>query len=284
VKGSWTLKLGIFWAMGLAAGLMPAACGHTAVCGSPVGLPKNVQNYRLSFEDNFDRLDISSDGKAGHTWYNGIWFRSELPPLEVFQVHDSTLSIHWKKGQKVADSSITTMPRGKGEAKAWRYGYFEARMKWTPVKGAWPAFWLVPVQDAQRTNIYGGVRETGELDVFEGQGEEDRIFFATIHDWVNDHDVSSNGSNNRFKIPDCAQFSDYHTYGLLWEPGNVTWYFDNVPIHSETTKAIFDKQDFYLVLGMQAGRNWKYGNLEGVSATDMELDVDWVRVWQKSHP
>jgi hypothetical protein len=33
-------------------------------------------------------------------------------------------------------------------------------------------------------------------------------------------------------------------------------------------------------LGSQKGVDWTYGNLKGVTAHSMALNVDWVRVWQ----
>jgi beta-glucanase (GH16 family) len=61
----------------------------------------------------------------------------------------------------------------------------------------------------------------------------------------------------------------------------VTWYFDDHPLHTEPTPEVFDRQDFFLVLTMQAGVNWRVGDLSGVDANRMKMDVDWVRVWQK---
>ena len=155
-------------------------------------------------------------------------------------------------------------------------------MKWDVVNGAWPSFWLIPVQDATGKALYQGVRKTGEIDIFEGLGEEPHTFYGTLHEWINYRDTQSR--NNAFRLPEDVHFSDFHIYGLLWVPGRVTWYFDNQELHSETTSDIFDKQDFFLVLGMQEGKNWKLGDTSGVSTSAMNLDVDWVRVWQARSP
>ena len=58
---------------------------------------------------------------------------------------------------------------GSQKGTAYRYGYYEARMKWSPVFGAWPGFWLLSLQ----AGVTNG--EWFELDVFEGQGIPDRI-------------------------------------------------------------------------------------------------------------
>jgi beta-glucanase (GH16 family) len=147
------------------------------------------------------------------------------------------------------------------------------------VNGAWPAFWLIPAQDARGENIHNGVKETGEIDIFEGQGDHPNTFYGTIHDWIDKHHTTNNP--NWYTLPKGFKFSTFHTYGLLWVPGKVTWYLDDRELYSAPTPAIVDKQDFFIVLGSQEGANWEAGSLAGVDAERINLSVDWVRIWQK---
>jgi beta-glucanase (GH16 family) len=241
--------------------------------------PPQAEGCRLVFADEFDADDLSPDGAGVHTWYEGVWWYHKHAPLSNISIEGSVLSLKWARGQEASDTSISTLSRDAHHFAAWRYGYYEARMRWDVVRGAWPAFWLIPVQDAEDKAVYNGTKETGEIDIFEGQGDHPHTFYGTIHDWVNLHDHANR--DNTFQLSDNVDFSEFHTYGLLWTPGEVTWYFDNHPLHSEKTPAIFDRQDFFLVLGMAAGEDWKAGNLSGVPAPSMTLNVDWVRVWQK---
>lgn len=243
------------------------------------GAPPQAKGYRLVFADDFRTLDLSPDGMGAHTWFEGFWWSQKHAPLSNISPSGSVLSLKWQRGQDAPHTSITTLSRDAKHFQAWRYGYFEARMRWDVVPGAWPAFWLIPVQDATGQNIYNGTKESGEIDVFEGLGDHPRTFCGTIHDWVGGHDKPS--EDNTFQLPSDTELSQFHVYGLLWTPGKVTWYFDNRPLHSESTPAIFDKQDFFLVLGMQEGVNWKYGDLSGVTAPSMTMNVNWVRVWQQ---
>ena len=240
--------------------------------------PMPVEGYKLVFHDDFDSLDLSDDGTGLHTWYEGIWFHRKRAPLTNIHASESLLQLTWTSGQESPDTSITTASHDKRHIRSWRYGYFEARMKWDPLNGAWPAFWLIPEQDELGTNIYRGEKESGEIDIFEGQGDHPHIYYGTIHDWVNNHDYGN--KENYFQVPD-VDYSQYHIYGLLWVPRKVTWYLDGRALHSENTPAIVDKQDFFLVLGMQEGTHWKYGDLTGVTSKKMTLTVDWVRVWQR---
>ncbi len=41
-------------------------------------------------------------------------------------------------------NTVTT----QGSGKTFRYGYFEARMKWSAGRGAWPGFWLYSYRHA----------------------------------------------------------------------------------------------------------------------------------------
>ncbi len=152
-------------------------------------------------------------------------------------------------------------------------------MKWDVSTGAWPAFWMIPTQG------FSGAPETGELDIFEGQGDpaDAQTYFGTIHDWktINGKavDVANNNATNAYKAAG-VDFSTWHTYGVLWVAGEVTWYLDDQPILSSTTYPIFDQQNYFVMLAAQEGANWTYGNMTGVTASSLHLYVQWIRVWQ----
>jgi beta-glucanase (GH16 family) len=253
------------------------------VAASAQEVPKALRElggYQLVFQDDFDSLDLSPNGVGDHRWYEGVWFSHKHAPLHNISAASSILTLTWSRDQESADTSVTTLSHDTRHFHAWRYGYFEARAKWDVVKGAWPAFWLIPVQDAKRVNVYDGVRESGEIDIFEGQGDHPHSLYTTVHVWTNSTDDSAN-KNNRVPLSPNIDLSQFHDYGLLWTPGKLTWYLDGNEIHSESGAPVFDKQDYYIVLGIQEAVNWEAGNLSGVSASKINLSVDWVRVWQK---
>ncbi len=256
---------------------------HPALPASAQEPPKPLRDlggYHLVFHDDFDSLDLSPDGNGDHTWYEGVWFSKKHAPLSNISASSSILALTWRRNQESPDTSITTLSHDTRHFRAWRYGYFEARAKWDVVNGAWPAFWLIPVQDAQRVNLYNGVRESGEIDIFEGQGDHPHTLYTTVHDLTNSTQDSANRNNTVQLSPD-IDLSHFHNYGLLWTSGKLTWYLDGEEIHAEPAAPIFDKQDYYIVLGSQEGVDWKAGDLNGVSAPAISLHVDWVRVWQK---
>lgn len=241
--------------------------------------PAAASGYHLAFNEDFDNFDLSPDGGGSHTWYEGVWFNRIHAPLSNISVSSSALKLVWRREQEAFDTSITTLSRDLRHSLAWRYGYFEARIKWDVVPGAWPALWLIPVPDTNGKATFKDTGESGELDIFEGQGDHPHTFFGTAHDWINLHDHPT--SNNSFPLPATADLAQYHTYGLLWVPGKVTWYFDDQTLHSEALPGIFDRQDYFIVVSMQEGADWKANNLSEVDATQMTLTADWIRVWQK---
>lgn len=257
--------------------VVPVVCALKAE--ERLAAPGPVRGYHLVFQEDFQHFDLSPDGAGRHTWYEGVWFNRKRAPLSHISASASGLSLVWQRNQEAPDTSITTLSKDFKNVRAWRYGYFEVRMKWDLTPGAWPAVWLIPVPDAQGKATYKDTGESGEIDIFEGQGDHPHTFYGTVHDWQNLHDTPS--KENSFLLPENADLSEYHTYGLLWVPGNVTWYFDNRPLHSEHTPGILDLQDYFVVISMQEGADWKAGNLAGVTASRMTLTVDWLHVWQK---
>jgi hypothetical protein len=243
--------------------------------------PPQAAGYNLAFADDFNTLNVSPNMLGNYAWYQGLWWQQTVAPLSQFSVSNSILTLNWQKG--LGDASLVTTAKDASHYQAWRYGYFEARLAWgNTTMGAWPAFWLIPVEDVTGADVVNGVRDSGEIDIMEGQGgSNSNTIYGTIHEWKNNADVYNNNSSNAYNVPSGVDLSQYHTYGVLWTPGTISWYFDNQLIHSANTTAIFDQQTFYVVLGSQEGVNWGGGNLTGVTATTIPLNVDWVHVWHK---
>jgi beta-glucanase (GH16 family) len=152
-------------------------------------------------------------------------------------------------------------------------------MKWDPATGSWPAFWLLPAEDI--TGLGVSNNESGEIDIFEGQGATPHTYFGTIHDWKDYVDIANNENTNAYELASTVDVTQYHTYGILWVPGTITWYFDNELLFSAATYEIFDQEYFYPILSSQEGADWTYGDMTGVTASSIPLNVDWIHVWQK---
>lgn len=242
--------------------------------------PAQAAGYTLTFFDDFTNLNLAPDGVTGqHAWYRGLWWETPPSPFGA-TLNAKALQLTWQRGQSPADTSVTSCSQDGLRCRGFRYGYFEARMKWDVATGAWPAFWLLPVENNW------GASEGGELDVFEGQGDpaNAHTYYGSIHDWklVGGvyKDIANTNGHNAAILPG-VDFTQWHNYGVLWTPGAMTWYFDDAPIIDAKPYAIFDRQYYYPILAAQEGANWKYGDLTGVTAQSLKLTVDWVKVWQK---
>jgi hypothetical protein len=240
--------------------------------------PAQAAGYSLAFSDSFSGLNLSPNGSGRYSWYPGIWWEGKPAPFHA-SLAATGLNLAWTAGQTPSDTTISSCAPEGDLCHAFRYIYVEARMKWDVTTGAWPIIWMTPTQ------AFSNATETGELDIFEGQGDpaNAQTFFGTIHDWVKVDgkfvDAANNGDRNYYKAPG-IDFSQWHTYGALWVPGQVTWYLDDQPVLSAATYPIFDQQNYYVMLGAQEGAHWTFGNKTGVTADVLNLDVEWVRVWQ----
>lgn len=159
------------------------------------------------------------------------------------------------------------------------YGYFEARIKLPTARGLWPAFWMMPDRGkdsgldmwARRTTSNQGM----EIDILEHLTEwgPGRNNVATHWDGY-DADHKSWGTTHIYfgPTPD-----GWHTFGLLWEPGKLTWYIDGKKVQVWENDRIASVPA-YLKLNIQMG-GWATGNVDNASLPD-SMQVDYVRAWQ----
>lgn len=255
-----------------------ALSADIGACEYVAGPPSQAAGYTLVFEEPFATLDVGECYSGAHKWYTSEYGQVIAPSPSTASVSGDVLSLNWLSGMtSPAESSICTYDIGGLTGFAFRYGYYEASMKWDPtVVGAWPAFWV----DSLQAGITNG--QFGEIDVFEGQGSQTLAYYGTVHDWTATGGVLTQtfNSNNNYTLPGGTNYNTFHTFGMLWVPGHITWYFDNVAIITWAEPAIMESQDVQLILGSQEGVGFTAGDLTGVTATNIALLVNWVRVWQ----
>lgn len=155
---------------------------------------------------------------------------------------------------------------------SFHYGLIEARMKPPTDLGSWSAFWLLG--DSLLTGTPWP--QCGEIDVLEAVGQEPNHLLGTIHGpgYSADAGVTK-------KIEHSAALSqDFHTYGVLWLPDSITWFFDGRAYHRVTPADIDGhewvfNQPFYAIVNLAMG-----GTLGGPLHDDVatcDLRLDWVR-------
>ena len=232
----------------------------------------DLSGYQLTFDDEFNSINISqgastvwSDIRAG--WrlspYADIGFGDSafVDPasgINPFSLQNGALDItavpagpaivgpgQWASGL------ITTQYTFSQE-----YGYFEIRAMLPSDVGVWPAFWMLPANGSWPP----------EIDVFEAYGGTNPLY-QTVHTGIYGGDHYQQVITNQPSMT-----SGYHTYGVMWGPQYITFYFDGNATGQLPTPADMH-QPMYLVadLAMQA--------LSGVTSDPKHFSIDYIRAY-----
>src|SRR5699024_414116 len=158
--------------------------------------------------------------------------------------------------------------------KSFGYGRIEIRAKFEDAKGAWPAFWMLPV-DAHWPH-------GGEIDIME-RLNDDTIVYQTIHSpytlnlGIKDYPLSHDTA------PIHPQ--DFNTYAVERYPDSLVFFVNGQKTFSypkiENDKKgqfPFDQHDFYLLIDMQLGGSW-VGEVD-TSDLPVKMEIDWVRFYK----
>lgn len=239
----------------------------------------SAQEWQLVWSDEFDgnAVDVA---KWNFEIGGGGWGNNELQYYrkENATVADGYLTITAKKesygGRQYTSSRMTTKKKGD-----FRYGRFEMRAKMPLGKGLWPAFWLYPTDEK-----YGGWAASGEVDIMEYLGHENKTVHGTLHyggSWPNN---TSAGSSMTLSSGSFDQ--EFHVFALEWEERQIRWYVDGKLFRRTGSwwssggpyPAPFD-QRFFIILNLAVGGNWP-GSPNSATTFPQQLIVDYVRVYQ----
>lgn len=169
-------------------------------------------------------------------------------------------------------SSAKIKSQWKGD---FRYGRFEARMKFPTTQGVWPAFWMLPTE-----SIYGIWPRSGEMDIVEMIGKKPGQAVGTVHTGM-----PYAYNSGYYDLSPGQIFADnFHVFAMEWEPDSITWFVDGIQYHQLTPSDIGPwapfQEDFYLILNLALGGNWP-GNVDATTVLPQTLEVDYVRVYNR---
>ena len=244
--------------------------------------PKPIagKGYHRAFRDNFDTLGSTA-------WGKGTWYDPGSPAKAIF-VRNGVLNLVSRRSQGYPD--ITLSSESGSKPRVFKRGYFEARMKWTRGKGAWPAFWLSSYRNAinqkwpsinpycENHGLAVALCWNSELDVFEGQGLEPHTFYGTLHRNTNGSwGVPDSTNEPAWKTVRANLTNGFHTYAVWWTASEVRWYLDGHQVLRAPTFASTD-QPMFLLFDMWIG----WADTPDASTPDsLRTKVDWVRVWRR---
>jgi beta-glucanase (GH16 family) len=165
---------------------------------------------------------------------------------------------------------------------SFQYGRLEFRALVPEAQGFWPAAWLLG-------NNIATVNwpACGEQDVLE------RVNAALTPDWNagSIHGTGFTGGTGlgmTYYFPTGQTASQWHTYGMAWSKGTVSYYVDEIPYATFTTGSIsgfpgavwpFDAgQANFIILNLAIGGDYP-GPPDGTTPFPSEMLVDYVRIY-----
>ncbi len=245
---------------------------------------KPTEKYTLVWSDEFDYQGLPDSTKwsfdtEGNSWGWGnneaqFYTDHDLRNANVEEGMLHLIALQDSMGGK-AYTSARLVTRKKAD---WLYGKFEMSAKLPVGRGLWPAFWMLSTDWE-----YGGWPASGEIDIMEQVGFDPDTIVGSAHTQKYYHSIGTQ-KNNRIACPDCD--TEFHTYGLEWEPDEYRLYLDGkhyftfVNEHNGFETWPFDKR-FHILLNLAVGGGW--GGMKGIDPTIFPADyvIDYVRVWQK---
>jgi hypothetical protein len=222
---------------------------------------------KLVLNEDFRNFDLRNQARSSVAWrFLGNSFSNGQISVSngVLTLTASGLASHHG-----AVSSITTMAAMAEEPQHdFLFGYFEARLRldWNPDN--WDSFWLVSAAPVRlsRSDLQNDAVRYCEIDIMELQPTSS-VYTGTVHDWHAGRRIGE--SSTRIQLPPGVSLSDWNTFGLLWQPGKVSWYLNDKLVSTQPSPPICDQDRLNPILQ----------SAHGNGDEDQRLQVNWVHVY-----
>jgi beta-glucanase (GH16 family) len=249
-------------------------------------VPPQAAGYSLAWQDTFSTLSLCSTNVPGCNWYDpGIWNYSANGVIT--DPSGTYVNLNWLNTQRSNYTNMTTASMNGAYFHSWTFGYIEISMAFNPATGNWPALWMLPVKWNQSKGAnYSDGLPYGELDLFEWFSDHPTLGYSTVHVWERNSDIANNYGTNTWQLPAGTTLSNFNTYGVLWTPTAISWYFNNHLVETfSTTGAHFNavfagQQSYALILSEQSGCNGVYGLCsDDTLSSPLDMQVQWVHIY-----
>jgi len=246
---------------------------------------KQNNEYELVWKDDFDYTGLPDSLKwtydtegndSGWGNYEAQFYTENR--IENARVENGTLKITALKedfqDKKYTSARLIT----KSD---WKYGRFETRAKLPAGRGTWAAIWMMP---GGWSFDDGNWPDVGEFDIMEHVGHKPGVIHASAHS--RDYQWQK-GTQKTDTIHIKNATEEFHVYTWEWDKNSVKAYVDEQVYFEYQNEGLGEtkwpyEKPFYLILNVAVGGAW--GGLQGIDeeAFPQTMEVDYVRVYQKS--
>ncbi len=228
-----------------------------------------MDHIKLIFEDQFIGTDLdpakwshcpewSRHGKS--QWKNELAYVDGEGHLVV--------RMEWDKTTEVVNCGAV-WTNGLFE---YGYGYYEARIKFTPHHGAWGAFWLM-MGNLNRPTAAEGL----EIDIVESIGNDSGRYQSVLHwNYPDLHSFPILRDGSEINVYD----GEFHTFGVLRAEDGYTFYVDGQASgHATPENCLPCPLPGHMLLTCEAAEWSGAGTPECIADMPAEMTVDYVRVY-----
>jgi hypothetical protein len=261
----WRSLLAYLWSAYALALVQPAAAATL-----------DLSEYRVSFDENFSHLDVSSQGPGtrwiAHTpWHGDFGDAQFVDPGQnfPFTTMDGSFVIELRKDNDGRwRSGLLASVDGSGHGFAQQYGYFEMRAKLPRGPGLWPAFWL----DSQIPDTSSD--PSVEIDVIEQYGQFPAAYNSTLTVWPKAGGGDRQSAMHINNVPSGVMSSGFHTYGVLVGRSQTIFYFDRNEVWRTPTPAAH-RHPLMILVDLGLGGGWPTDK----SPSPAFMSIDYIRAY-----
>ena len=253
------------------------------------GFDPIAAGYKLVFEDNFATFNGNDSGTNGWMtrWaytpntsdivnrtlqLQDSYYSDPSVGYDPFAISNGTLGIT-AKPTAMPHANSAKLPYSSGTITSFnsfyvKYGYFEIRAKLPTGQGLWSAFWMVNKNWAWPP----------EIDGFEVLGNAPSIMYGSTHDIVDKKNVAR---TTGIEVGDTS--TEFHIYGVDWEPSSLVYYFDGQPVLSYPTLGDMSNPMYIIVtLAVGAPGSWP-GPPNATTTFPATMYIDYIRAYASTH-
>jgi beta-glucanase (GH16 family) len=254
-----------------------AASALAALVWGMTPLGKAAEGMRLIFAEDFAGGELNRSlwtttmafiGRQGGRYHNDSYLSYATD--EDVLLEDGKLRLRAQRREYQGDDPVGTFAYTQGfvsthDRFSFTYGYVEVRAKMPGGRGVWPTIWLMPSDHSWPP----------EFDIAEYYATHATLRFGL----ATGNMIEVNWDELRVTRPEVE--TDWHIYGLLWEPGRAVWLYDGEVV-LEVRGTHVPTCPMYVILNNGvSSRVGPSGEPDATTPLPNFLEVDYVRVYQR---